>query len=470
MAKRAAIVVAALAVTLAAAAPAFAATYRVTHRGDPAPGPCTASHCTLREAIIAANASLGTADTIVLPSTKPYVLANAGTGEDGAMAGDLDITNDALRIVHPGPGRAPIDANGIERVFEVFTGAPATFQKLVIAGGHAAGVNGYGGGIRSYARVTLIGTIVRGNRAAQCGGGIHVQNGAPLVLRGSAVTGNLADGDGGGISASCFGDGGATTVRNSTVSGNRSDADGSGNGYGGGIYLQNAINAQSLFFQSTFAGNRAGRDGGGIYTDLGRLRVERTTVSGNRTKTTGGGIEVDGTNPFLLVNSTVAGNRADSNGGGIHADGADIRLNAVTIVRNRGNADGIGSEAGGGIYNDAGAGAFRVANSILALNTLTALTPGEPPVKNDCSGVDPFTSGGNNLLTTRFLCSGLAGPGDIRRANPKLGLLKRNGGPTRTVALLAGSPAINEAGPSAPARDQRGVRRVRPDIGAYERR
>ncbi len=59
--------------------------------------------------------------------------------------------------------------------------------------------------------------------------------------------------------------------------------------------------------------------------------------------------------------------------------------------------------------------------------------------------------------------------------NPKLGTLAANGGPTKTLALLAGSPALNKAGaaPCATAKDQRGVKRPQRgacDIGAYEKR
>ena len=57
------------------------------------------------------------------------------------------------------------------------------------------------------------------------------------------------------------------------------------------------------------------------------------------------------------------------------------------------------------------------------------------------------------------------------RRNPKLGKLARNGGPTKTVALKKGSPAIGEAKRStAPGKDQRGRKRDRrPDVGAFER-
>src|SRR5262249_21885688 len=62
--------------------------------------------------------------------------------------------------------------------------------------------------------------------------------------------------------------------------------------------------------------------------------------------------------------------------------------------------------------------------------------------------------------------------------DPKLGALQDNGGPTRTMALRTGSPALDTGDPHTfPATDQRGVTRPQdgtgtgtalPDIGAYE--
>jgi hypothetical protein len=58
--------------------------------------------------------------------------------------------------------------------------------------------------------------------------------------------------------------------------------------------------------------------------------------------------------------------------------------------------------------------------------------------------------------------------------DPKLGPLADNGGPTRTHALLLGSPAIDAAStPDCPTTDQRGVLRPQGaacDIGSYERK
>ena len=57
------------------------------------------------------------------------------------------------------------------------------------------------------------------------------------------------------------------------------------------------------------------------------------------------------------------------------------------------------------------------------------------------------------------------------RHHPKLGPLQDNVGPTRTMALKAGSPAIDKGGATGLARDQRDVTRIiggGDDIGAVE--
>ena len=78
-------------------------------------------------------------------------------------------------------------------------------------------------------------------------------------------------------------------------------------------------------------------------------------------------------------------------------------------------------------------------------------------------------SAGHNLFSSLSLCE-FHRRSDLVRSKPHLGKLTRNGGPTETVALKRGSPAIGKAKRSAPGRDQRGRKRDRkPDIGAFER-
>ena len=86
--------------------------------GDHPPNGCTHRDCTLREAVIAANAHPGR-DTILLARTT-YDLSIPRTGEDDPNTGDLDVS-DPLVIKHKGKGRAVIDANHIDRVLHVVT-------------------------------------------------------------------------------------------------------------------------------------------------------------------------------------------------------------------------------------------------------------------------------------------------------------------------------------------------------------
>ena len=102
-----------------------------------------------------------------------------------------------------------------------------------------------------------------------------------------------------------------------------------------------------------------------------------------------------------------------------------------------------------------GQAAFK--NSIVADNVATNAG------SEDCYQA---SGGAHNVVG---LGGGRANP-DVGTANPRLGPLAANGGPTKTHALKAGSPAIGKTGDSAPRRDQRGRERdPDPDAGAYER-
>ncbi len=388
------------------------------------------------------------------------------------MAGDLDVTNDPLRIFHRGKGRPRIDFNPptdpypdpLDRIFEVFSAL--RLERVVLTdGGDPANAMGKGGAIRalgdldvvssaisgnespSYggaiqvegpqASATITRSVVSGNSASSCGGGIHTEDGARLTLRRTKVNGNRASFSGGGVSASCFDNAGPLRMSRSSISRNVSE----NNALGGGIYLQTNAGVASTIDDSVFERNRGG-GGGGIYTDLGTLRLTDSSITGNRSADFGGGIEVDGTDPLTIINSTITRNRAESNGGGIRLDTGRVIARSITVARNLGNSDGLLNEAGGGIYTSGDP--FEIENSLIALNRLTEIGGGGT-VANDCAGSAPFISQGHNLLSTAFLCDGFTAPGDRVRSRVKLGQLKRNGGPTKTIALKKGSPAIGKA-------------------------
>ena len=145
---------------------------------------------------------------------------------------------------------------------------------------------------------------------------------------------------------------------------------------------------------------------------------------------------------------TVSGNTAEI-GGGIYSYGTlDIRLS--TVSRNA-------AQTGGGIVNE---NLLNVTNSIVALNT--ASVPAEADIH-----VNGFyqPTGSYNFIGT-----------DNPGVDPRLGPLSDNGGPTQTIAILAGSPLIDAGDPAfaaPPDFDQRGAGFDRVifggvDIGAYE--
>jgi hypothetical protein len=149
-----------------------------------------------------------------------------------------------------------------------------------------------------------------------------------------------------------------------------------------------------------------------------------------------------------------------------------VALYNTTIIDN--DADHDRDQLGGGVY--AGAGArFIVVNTLIARNTIL-----DSPQYDDCNGT--LEAYRKNHLSEMTGC-------DIPNALnvgyamlSAIGLLKNNGGPTQTYALLPGSVAIDgtldnlgcvdENGVQLTT-DQRGYTRpvgVRCDVGAFEYR
>jgi CSLREA domain-containing protein len=426
-----------VALLLLGAGGAQAHTYVVNLRTDNKPGACTKSDCTLREAVIAANKHHG-ADTVLLPSGKRYVLSIASTGEDKSANGDLDVTSGRLKIVHPGRGTATIDAKGIDRVLDI--AASTTLDRLTIRGGYSnkADADGDGGGIVvSRGSLTLVSSHV-------------VHNKAPWV-----------DGNGGGIDSDTSG---LVKVIDSEISHN--DSGGSGGG------VEASTNGKLVIQRSTVSSNKAAQ-AGGVMTFGPTVKIVESTISNNlasagpKIEGDGGGIYVGAGGRVEVTNSTLSGNGAYTSGGGIFSDaGSNATISFATIVRNRADADRANGGTTGGVHlRTQGvqvAARARISNSVLALNTEAS------GVATDCGGVGFLGTGVNLISTTNQGSCSAATP--IVAADPRIGPLARNGGPTATVALLSGSPAIGAAVGKAPKYDQRGVRRKDPDLGAYERR
>jgi hypothetical protein len=427
---------AAVAALVLGALPAAAAadTFTVNLHGDHAPGACNQADCTLREAAIAATA-LGGDDAINLPSSKPYRLQRSSSlGGPEATHGDLDVgtmfaIGNGLRVVHPGDGRATINASGADdRAIEALGRLELTRIKL--RGGEANSGGQAGGGVYGDGPVILRRSKVVGNEAGDVGGGVFMEHGA-LVSRRSVLADNRA-GAGGGI----FIDSAANMdIAKTTIRGNEAF-----NGDAGGIWLGEGT-AGSFITASTIAHNETNRDGGALFARTDFLRID---------------------------NSTLTENTAGGRGGGIYAyPDSQAHLNGVTIARNRADSDdSAGPDSGGGIFADGGSDVIEVRNSLVVKNRTTA------DAINECRAPAPVgvDSLGGNLITATTDCAFFDDTEDIVDSNPGIGPLAGNGGPTQTIALAAGSPAINQAdGPIPLERDQRGDLRQNPDIGAFER-
>jgi hypothetical protein len=248
------------------------------------------------------------------------------------------------------------------------------------------------------------------------------------------------------------------TLTDSTVTGSTAhDRNGQGS-FGGGIASPNSVG----LIRSTVSDNTASSSahglakGGGIFA--GDFSAVASTISGNGTDSVGGGIHCQ----FLgLTDSTVSGNHTSSSGvvGGVYVgQQADVRNSTIAN-----NASAVGFPAG--LYIRVGVSANSFINSTIIANNISSV--GELDV-----GTDPGKKiyGGNNLIVATL--SGTGVPADTISLDPKLGPLQANGGPTLTLAVLPGSPAIDMGSNLSNLMfDQRGVPRVengRADIGAVE--
>ena len=241
--------------------------------------------------------------------------------------------------------------------------------------------------------------------------------------------------------------------------------------FSGGIFNDGTLTLTDCAITGNTGGSTSGNNGagGGIYNN-NVLTLNNCTVSGNSGGWMGGGVYNENGATATNTSSTISGNFA-SNGGGIASFGTAVTITSSTIA---GNSAQDASGKGGGILNLGST--INVMNTIVAKNT-AANGP-------DVSGA--LTSKGYNLVGNNSGANIVPAIGDRVGAagspiDPKLGPLQDNGGPTKTQALLSGSPAIDRGKYSGSSTDQRGY--TRPvdistygnakdgdgnDIGAYE--
>jgi uncharacterized repeat protein (TIGR01451 family) len=204
-------------------------------------------------------------------------------------------------------------------------------------------------------------------------------------------------------------------------------------------------------------------DGGGIHTrenELVPVLIDSSTVSGNSAHGGGG---VDGSGPFRVVNSTITGNHVEDAGAAMEVERTTLINDTISGNKCEGVESG-GEACGGGIRFLENLPQPPVAESTAQDTIIAGNTDINGNVDNCLGRVTNLGPNLENGTECKFSIQG----------NPLLGSLGENGGPTPTMLLGAGSPAI-EAGTNETCaeQDQRGGARpatagAQCDIGSVE--
>jgi CSLREA domain-containing protein len=427
---------------------AVATVFQVNSTGDesdvaPGNGVCETAPgngvCTLRAAIQEVIARHTATDAITIPNSI------SGPGCSGGvctitLATALPSLSVPVTITGPGANQLTVmrsSAAGNFRIFNVTANGTVSFSDLTISNGVAASTPGGGGINNNGATVNVTRCTLTNNRAGDTGGAIHNFLGTVTVTASMLMNNSAADG--GGI-ASDGGGGAAVNISYSTITNNTANV----------------------------------ARGGGIAVNSSALSISNSTVSFNTSDDSGGGLSIINTTASANVtNCTIWGNTAAFLPGGSAGGGGIFNQNNTsnaTVLTNCtiGNNHASNGNHCGGVYNALGPVTAR--NTIIAVNMTNS---GGPP---DVEGA--FTSQGFNLIGDGTGSTGFTNNvnGDkvgssAAAIDPKLDTAPAaNGGPTKTVALLVGSPAIDAGNDAnAPTGDQRNYVRVgTSDIGAFE--
>ncbi|MCX6927514.1 MAG: CSLREA domain-containing protein, partial [Verrucomicrobia bacterium] len=247
------------------------------------------------------------------------------------------------------------------------------------------------------------------------------------------------------------------------------------NNSGGSLIISNCIVTENV--NDSFSGDY----GGGIFNN-GDLTVVNSTVSNNRGSSNGGGIcNWYGSPSLKVIDTTIAGNSAGE-GGGLWDGSVSTLITNTTISGNTGRAEMWKYGGTTWLFNSTvspntkmdisivvtAGSTLHIFNSILA-GRLGVNPIGSTAISHDFNLIQNTNEAAITGVTTH----------NIYGKDPLLGPLADNGGPTKTHALLPGSPAIDHGSSGGLTTDQRGQPRIfnfpayvdaddGSDIGAYE--
>jgi CSLREA domain-containing protein len=385
-------------VSLLFASTAGAAVFTVSRTTDGADGTCDAD-CSLREAVIAANAPNGVSDTIVIPAgTYTLTLSGAaGVDDEDATIGDLEIDTQAgggLTIQGAGSAVTTIDATGLgHRIFHIppsFNAVAVSISGMTLRGGNLAGFSTPGCALRAASRfvtsISLTDVVITSCTAGQ----VSIHSLAPLVVNQCSIHDNASGGIGLSTDPSTNGTNKNSTITDSTIARNDGIA----------VSAIRSVASKQHSFNLTNV----------TLSDNDRAIPAVSTIGAITTTTNA-----------VLRNVTIA----NDHGRGISA-----------------------------IYDFFGTPTVQVQNTILSGNARgDVLGYGQ-----DDAAVLPVSLG-NNVVSDGG-AGAFSQASDRIRTNPLLTTLADHGGPTETHDLTFGSAAIDRAAPAGcPAMDQRGITR-----------
>lgn len=442
----------------------------------------TPGNCTLRDAALAALDG----DIITFDAAVTSITLTEGT-----------VNTRAVSLIGPGSSALTITtagAAGDYNLFRVGGIGDVVISGMTLTKNRTKTAND--------GKFTLDDVAITGS-TGQYGGALYAGNDGELEIKNSSFEDNYATDNGGAIYI--YSDNN-TTISNSDFLNNETANE------GGAIYASYASNVSLI--DSEVSGNTAAGRGGGIRFDMydfDEVNIIGCTIDSNVSGEYGGAIDFGEYLTVVVSNTTVSNNSANG-GAGLNFDDVyiDATINNSTITAN------TSSNGGGGVYINAGS-ALTVNQSTISANIAQGtasqsyggggISIGGAPIGNDPAVVtlsgtivsgntsalagladislynsDPTATGSftatNSLIGEVDPRVTSNGTNNVTSTNPMLGALADNGGATKTMALLTGSPAI-DAGPSPVAAfdgnefDQRGTGFVRifgtlVDIGAYE--
>lgn len=436
--------------------------------------------CTLRSALQAANSAHE--GTVSVPAGHYDLTLKGGAGSSGSL-----VIDGAITLTGAGASSTVIDGggeHGIEnRVILIAPQSVARISGVTIEGGYVDSelfpfffYDGAGVATTPNSTVTIEDAVITNNYTGAEGGGIAdvFSLSQPGVVKKpatpTATTDRSSHRDAITAKLAAQLESPALTIIDSTISHN------SANYFAGGVLFQagEEDTPSAVLTDDAIADNKAG-SGGGVGDEGGFLSLLNDTITANEASGFEGDHEIQG----------------GEGGGMLLSASGEADITNATIDSNSA-VKGLG----GNLESSDRSGYFNLKSTIVAYGKGKALEEGgsvTPESDNaNCEGeAEPgeeatFLSLGHNLQSGQptelggcFASS--VQPTDLYGANPLIGPLQGNGGPTETQALLTGSPAIaaipaaactdQSEPPVAVTSDQRGVTRPQKgacDIGAYQ--